>query len=153
MSKNVVVALVIIIVLALAGWFLLKPQNQSSTKTPTNVTLTPTPTATQSPTPAATKGAMMEEKKMNKNIVNINSNGFSPKNVTIKVGESVTWVNKDSEDHTVNSDPHPTHTSYPPLNLGLIKPGDQKSLTFDQAGTYKYHDHLNPSLTGSVTVE
>lgn len=147
MSKNVLIAGVVIIVLALAGWFLLKPQNQSVPPAPSDVTSTPTPT--QSPTPTATAEAMMEEK----NLVTISSSGFSPKKITIKVGGSVTWVNSDTQDHTVNSSPHPTHTDNPFLNLGLIRPGEKKSLTFDKAGTYKYHDHLNPSLNGSVTVE
>jgi len=57
------------------------------------------------------------------------------------------------EENIVNSALHPTHLEYPPLNLGVIKPGESKSLTFPEAGTYKYHDHLNPSLFGSVTVQ
>ena len=150
MSKNVVIVLVVIIVLALAGWYFLKPQQLSAPQTPTDVTSTPTPT--QSPT--ATEDAMMEkEQVMEKNTVQITSAGFSPKSISIKVGESVTWMNSDSQKHTVNSIPHPVHTDYQPLNLGVIQPDNQKSLTFDKVGTYKYHDHLNPSLTGAVTVE
>ena len=148
MSKNVVIALVVIIVLALAGWYLLKPQGQSGSQAPSEVTSTPVPS--QSPTSSATDGAMIVK---DENLVTISASGFTPKSITIKAGESVTWTNNDSEKHTVNSSPHPTHTDYQPLNLGVIQPGQQKSLTFDKAGTYKYHDHLNPSLFGSVTVE
>lgn len=153
MSKNVLIAAVVIIVLALAGWFLLKPQELSAPQPPVEVTSTPTPTQS----PAASDGAMMEEEKTEEKIadktVQIKSSGFKPQNITIKVGESVTWVNQDSQDHTVNSSPHPTHTDNPFLNVGLIRPGEEKSLAFDKAGTYKYHDHLNPSLFGSVTVK
>lgn len=150
MSKNVLIALAVIVVLAVAGWYVLRPQKMSAPQPPQAVTTSPTPT-TQSP--AATEGATMEEKKIDKNTVQISSSGFTPQNMTIKVGESVTWINKDDQKHTVNSLPHPTHTDYLKLNLGVIQPDEQKSLTFTQAGTFKYHDHLNPSLFGSVTVE
>ena len=89
-----------------------------------------------------------------KNIITITAGGFSPAEITIKAEDSVTWVNSDSNDHQVNSGPHPIHTGYQPLNtVGLIKTGESKSLTFPTTGTYKYHDHLNPQLTGEVTVE
>lgn len=145
MSRNVVIAGVVIVVLAVAGWYFLKPQKLSAPQPPQEVTATPTPTQSLS---SATEGAMMD-----KNTIQISSLAFSPKSITIKVGESVTWINKDSQDHTVNSSPHPTHTDNPFLNVGLIRPGEKKSLTFDKAGIYKYHDHLNPSLNGSVAVE
>lgn len=87
------------------------------------------------------------------NLVTITQSGFSLKDITIKAGDTVSWMNSDTIDHTVNSAPHPTHTAYPPLNLDNLKPGETKSLMFPTSGTYKYHDHLNPSLTGSVTVQ
>ncbi len=146
MSKNLAVAVVVILILAVGGFYFIKSQ-QSTQVAPAQVVSTPTPTQTQAP--AATEGAMMK----GETLVKITANGYNPKVVTIKVGDTVSWENDDSANHTVNSSPHPTHTDYPPLNLGLIKPGDKNSLTFDKAGTYKYHDHLNPSLTGSVTVQ
>lgn len=145
MSRNTTVAVVVILVLIVGGWFLTRPK---STPTPAP-SETSTPAPAQTTTPSATEGAMMKEK----NVVKITSDGFTPKNITISAGDTVTWMNSDTVDHTVNSAPHPTHTAYLPLNLGVIKPGDKKSLTFPQAGTYKYHDHLNPSLFGSVTVQ
>lgn len=96
---------------------------------------------------------MVEESSKSKSVVQITSSGFTPQNITVKAGESVTWVNEDTESHQVNSAVHPTHQVYPRLNLGVIKPAETKELSFPDAGSYKYHDHLNPSLTGSVTVE
>ena len=145
MSKNVVIAAVVIVVLVIGGWFLTRPKPAAA---PEVSQPTPAPTASESISPSASPSA-----NMGKNLVTISSSGFSPKAITIKVGDSVTWKNADSENHTVNSAPHPVHTAYPQLNLGLIKPGEEKSLEFKAAGTYKYHDHLNPSLTGSITVE
>lgn len=132
----------VIVVLVIGGWFITRPKQTIAPE----VTQTPIPTVSES-TQASPSA------NMSKNLVTISSTGFAPKAITIKVGDSVTWKNADSENHTVNSAPHPAHTAYPPLNLGLIKPGEEQSLAFPTAGTYKYHDHLNPSLSGSITVE
>ena len=71
----------------------------------------------------------------------------------MKVGESVEFVNNSSSNVQVNSAPHPTHELYPELNIGVIAPGETKSVTFTTAGTKTYHNHLNPSQNGQVTVE
>lgn len=145
MSRNVWIGLALV-VLILTGWFLLRPKQKAETA-PANVS---TPPISES-TAAATEEVTIQASQ---NAVTITSAGFSPQEITVKVGESVTWLNAGSEDHQVNSAPHPTHTAYQPLNtVGLLKSADKKSLTFPTAGTYKYHDHLNPSLFGSVTVQ
>ncbi len=147
MSKNTLIAVAVIIVLGLAGWYLLRSQKPYTPQTPTQVTQTPIPDSASS----ATEEADMTKEK---NVVKITSSGFSPQNITIAAGQTVTWINDDSESHQVNSAVHPTHQVYLPLNtVGLLQSGEKKSLSFPETGTYKYHDHLNPSLTGSVTVE
>lgn len=145
MSRNTAVAAVVIVVVILAGWYFMRPKG---TTAPEVTQPAPDPTASESASPQASPSATMTEK-----VITISSTGFSPKSITIKAGESITWTNNDSSNHTVNSAPHPAHTDYPLLNLGVIKNGESKSLAFPKAGTYKYHDHLNPSLFGSVTVE
>lgn len=147
MSKNAVVVLAVIILLVLGGWYYLQSK-KSSNNQQVSTPQTSTETMSASPSESASPSGMMS-----KNVVKITASGFNPQNMTIKAGESVEWMNDDSENHTVNSAPHPTHTAYSLLNLGVIKPGESKSLTFPTAGTYKYHDHLNPSLTGSITVQ
>lgn len=90
----------------------------------------------------------------NQNTVTYSSTGFDPKTITIKMGQTVTWVNQDTNSLQVASSPHPTHTDYPPLNsVGTIEPGQMSSFTFSTAGTFKYHDHLNPQNWGEVIVE
>ena len=133
---------VVISLLVIAGWFLTRPKPQLDAQpTPTQ-----TPISTESASPVASPSAT-------ENLVTITKSGFSPKDFTIKAGGTVVWMNSDTSPHTVNSAPHPTHTAYKPLNLDTIEPNGQKSLMFPSSGTYKYHDHLNPSLTGSVTVQ
>lgn len=143
MSRNVTLVIVVVLILIVGGWFLTRPKQ---TTIPESVQPTQTPVSKESASPVASPSAAT-------NLVTITKSGFSPKDLTIRLSETVTWMNSDTIDHTVNSAPHPTHTLYTPLNLDTIKPGEKKSLTFPKAGTYKYHDHLNPSLTGSVTVQ
>ncbi len=90
---------------------------------------------------------------VDKNAVTLSQNGYSPASITIKKGERVTWVNKSGAAATVSSDPHPTHTDYPPLNLGKFPDEGSVSLTFDKPGTYGYHNHLNPGQKGTVIVQ
>ena len=71
----------------------------------------------------------------------------------MKVGTKVRWVNKTAIAADVSSADHPTHLKYPPLNLGNFEPDKSVSLVFTEPGTYKYHDHLNPTKLGTVIVE
>ena len=78
---------------------------------------------------------------------------FVPQTMTIKKGESVTWMNEDSALHDVASNPHPTHTDLPGLRSGTLQKGQSYTFRFDQAGNWGYHCHLHPSMTGTVVVE
>ncbi|MBI2008518.1 hypothetical protein HYS82_02580 [Candidatus Amesbacteria bacterium] len=79
--------------------------------------------------------------------------GFVPSDLTIQAGTHVTWTNQSGVTGNVSSDPHPVHTDFPALNLGDFPAGGSVSLTFTTPGTYTYHNHLNPSQAGSVTVQ
>lgn len=153
MNKNLGILLLFVVIILLGGaWFFM--QSQSSQPAPsvdtnnTENTITATSVPSSSPTDSSPSGSVEEK------VISITADSFSPKQLKIKAGETVTWMNNDSEDHQVNSAPHPSHTDYPPLNtIGLLKAGEKKSLMFPDKGTYKFHDHLNPSLFGSIVVE
>ncbi|OGM26233.1 hypothetical protein A2962_04325 [Candidatus Woesebacteria bacterium RIFCSPLOWO2_01_FULL_39_61] len=85
--------------------------------------------------------------------VTLTKSGFSPQTITISQGAKVIWTNESGTTTTVNSADHPTHLKYPPLNLGSFTNGESLSLVFDTPGTYGYHNHLNASQFGTVTVE
>jgi plastocyanin len=78
--------------------------------------------------------------------VNIYGSGFSPKNVTITEGDTVTWVNRDNANHQVLA-------SKGEFVSTILHPGNRFSFTFRAAGTYHYSDELHPKLTGTVTVK
>ena len=91
--------------------------------------------------------------------ITIGANGaVSPANVTIAIGQSVTFVNNDSRAHEMASDPHPNHTDCPSVNaLHVISSGQTKLTTaFNRAGSCGYHDHGDPnnnSLRGRITIQ
>lgn len=88
-----------------------------------------------------------------KNTITLSEQGFLPQKLIVKAGTKVVWQNNSGQNAQINSNPHPTHTAYPPLNLGSIGDGETLELTFTKPGIYGYHNHLNPSEMGYVIVE
>lgn len=94
--------------------------------------------------------------------VEIKSNGFNPGFIAIKVGDTITFINKDIVNHWPASDPHPTHTEYPQQGgcIGSMFDACHElvtnstfSFTFTKAGVWGYHDHLDPFQTGTIRVD
>lgn len=94
--------------------------------------------------PSAQKGSL---------VISYSNNGFSPNPATVKVSQAIEFKNDSGTDVQVNSANHPTHLLFPELNIGVIAPGESKSVTLTKPGTYKYHNHLNASQTGTIIVE
>jgi len=80
--------------------------------------------------------------------------GFTPSVVTIRKGDSVTFTNNSSERMWVASSPHPTHTDYPEFDQ-KVSVGTEVSwsFTFDEAGTYPFHNHSSSTKFGRVVVQ
>ncbi len=142
MNSKMLVGIVILV--AVAGGVLLVSKSSNKQPPPQPIKQESQPTGTATPT---------NQEETNGTTVTISSSGFSPSTLTVKVGTKVTWVNKSGTIANISSVPHPVHTSYPPLNLGNFNDGESVSLVFDKTGTYGYHNHLNPSQTGTVVVE
>jgi plastocyanin len=77
--------------------------------------------------------------------VDIKRSAFSPQTVNIVAGDTIRWRNVDTRNHQVVS---ATGTFASPV----LAPNRTYSFTFDVAGTYRYRDALNPSVTGTVRV-
>lgn len=99
--------------------------------------------------------------------IEMNSDEFSPNILTINVGSTVEWINKDTVEHWPASAMHPTHTVYPGSDIKKCGTSEEKSIfdscrglkqnegwsfTFNEKGTWSYHDHLNPKLYGKIVV-
>ncbi len=76
---------------------------------------------------------------------------FSPSEVTIGVGDSVTWHNDSSVAHTVTSG-NPEDGPDGLFDSGLFLSGDTFSHTFTEAGEYQYFCSIHPWMTGTVIV-
>lgn len=91
--------------------------------------------------------------------ITIGANGaVSPAQVTIAVGQSVTFVNNNSRGHDMSSDPHPSHTDCPQVNaVGTLATGQTKlTNAFTTARTCGFHDHNQPensSLQGRIVIQ
>ncbi len=79
--------------------------------------------------------------------VEITEAGFKPATLTIATGDTVEFLNKDKIPHWPASGPHPTHTNYPPLNIGFLKQGESHLVTFPTVGKFGFHDHIHESDT------
>lgn len=82
-------------------------------------------------------------------------NTFQPNPVQVRIGDTVTWVNDDSQPHTVTSGsngiPDNKFNSSPNF-IPLMAPGATFSHTFREAGEYPYSCLLHPNMIGTVSV-
>jgi plastocyanin len=77
--------------------------------------------------------------------IDIKDFAFNPETVTIKVGTTVKWSNKDNASHTVTGDDGSWGSN------SLAK-GDVFSFTFSKVGTFSYHCGVHPSMKATLTV-
>ena len=89
--------------------------------------------------------------------ITIANGAVSPEEVTVNVGQSVTFANNDGRARAMMSDPHPTHTDCPAINVvGNLQPGQSRlTNSFTIARTCGYHDHNDPdsaSVRGRIIV-
>jgi len=129
MRKNRIGLSVVLIALALAALVLSGCASGGSSAT------TPATGGGSAPPPAASGGgATVTEANL----------AFSPTSVTVKVGDTVTFENKDSAPHVVKIDGQ---------ELGNQAPGATVTWKATKAGTFPFSCTIHPSMTGQVVVE
>ena len=78
--------------------------------------------------------------------VKIDNFSFAPQTLTVPVGATVTWTNRDDIPHTV--------VSTDGVFKSTVRDTDEKfSYTFAKAGTYSYYCSIHPKMTGKVVVQ
>ena len=80
--------------------------------------------------------------------VKIDNFRFDPEVVTVAVGATVTWINRDDVPHTVTASAKPRAFASEALDTD-----DQFSHTFARPGTYAYFCAVHPHMTGRVIVK
>ena len=141
MSQKAVLVIVVIAVIVLGGgaFLLVKDSTKNQPTTETDMSNMQQSTSnTKSPTPTAT------------DVVTIENFAFSPANITVKKGTTVTWTNKDSAAHTVTQDSNTP--GGPGMDSKGLSQGESYTATFTTAGTFKYHCAFHSSMSGTVTV-
>jgi plastocyanin len=78
--------------------------------------------------------------------ITIDNFTFTPTEITISPGTTVTWVNHDDIPHTVVE----AERSFKSKTLDT---DDRFSMTFKSAGSFVYFCSLHPHMTGKVIVE
>jgi len=83
----------------------------------------------------------------NKNKIEIKDFAFNPPTITVKSGETITWINRDEEPHTIVSVEKQFKKS-PALDTD-----QQYTVTAGAPGTYSYFCSVHPKMTGTIVVE
>ncbi|MGK8520512.1 plastocyanin/azurin family copper-binding protein [Nocardia asteroides] len=105
-------------------------------------------TTTRKPArPATTTAQQTGERGPAAATVVVDDMTFSPAEVTVKIGDTVTWRFDDKVPHTVQG----IGDKAMGINSPIIDKGEW-SYTFTTAGTYRYLCSLHPEMRGSVTV-
>jgi plastocyanin len=79
--------------------------------------------------------------------ISMKNRQFSPDTVTVKVGDSVVWINDDEDVHQVISGKDLSDPSLgKPLDSGTLLPGQRLTFTFTKPGTYPYMCVIHWSL-------
>jgi len=81
--------------------------------------------------------------------IDIRNMMFTPSQITVAKGGTVTWTNNDSTTHTVVDDL--SNVGGPAS--GDIAPGSTYSFTFDKTGSFQYHCSIHPSMRGTIVVK
>ena len=156
---------ILILVVLVGGYFLLKSRGEKLVSPVESPIVLPADSGiiTEEPVILEDLGEVeTQEEAQTQNVITYTSGGFSPSVINVKKGGEVTFLNKSEGAMWPASAIHPTHTLYPTQGgcVGStfdacqgIEPGEAWSFKFDIAGSFKYHNHLNPSQTGTVVVE
>jgi plastocyanin len=78
--------------------------------------------------------------------VNIDNFVFGPQTITVPVGTTVTWTNKDDI-------PHTSVSTEGVFKSKVLDTDENFSYTFTKPGTYPYYCTIHPKMTGKVVVQ
>lgn len=86
------------------------------------------------------------------NSATLGDKAYVPTPAEVKVGESVTWTNDDSQIHTATSGAVGGEDSGSVFDSGILSPKATFDFTFDTAGEYDFYCTLHPQMFGKVVV-
>jgi len=129
-----IIGLLIIVALALAGFFISEDAKEEINQD-TNTVVAETGVA---------------------HSIVLTPDGYEPSEISIKVGDKIIFsAHEDYGNvHWPASNLHPTHAIYSEFDpLSPIEPDATWSFVFGKVGEWRFHDHITPYHTGVITVE
>ena len=161
--NKVILGIVIVLAVGVVAWFFF---SQKEVAAPTEESgMSQTNTENENITAGGGAGsASLADDMIDGVTVNYTDAGFEPKSVTIQRGQTVQFVNLSSRGMWVGSDSHPTHTNYPTKSEGdclgssfdtcsSLPVGESWSFTFDETGSWGYHNHTQAGHRGAIIVQ
>ena len=136
MNQRIVLIIIAVLVVAAVAFGLSKSSTGNSNSQASTQSQPSQPSSTQANNSASES-----------NSVTINNFAFSPPNITVKKGDSVTWTNKDTVPHTVTENDNQQGP-----NSSTLSSGEKYSFTFNTVGTFQYHCTIHPDMKGTVVV-
>lgn len=112
---------------------------------------------TTSPTPTPPVTTPLPPPEPGPPTITITATGMSPLEITIAVGQRVTFINNDVRSHDVVGGVDPAHPDCPEiLQVGFLTPGRRGDTgIFTSARTCEYHDHTAlgvPAFQGRIII-
>jgi amicyanin len=133
---------VIIVIVAVAAIALGNKDNKNAATPPA----APNPTSSKESTNSNQNPPTSNNEFSSAKSVSIVNMSYSPADITVKKGTTVTWTNNDTIAHTVTADSNNTFDS------GNMDKGKTFSFTFNNAGTFAYHCTYHADMHGKVVV-
>jgi plastocyanin len=143
--QKVIIGLVVLALIATGAFLITRDSGEEETSNNAGTTNTASPEPATEPQPA--------EEPQGEATISFNGSEFDPDPLTVPEGTTVTVTNNSSQTIQFDSDPHPQHTDNTELNIETISPGESNTFVANTVGTFGYHNHLNPSQTGTIIVE
>ena len=160
MNTKLLIAIIVIALVVVGGYFLIS--SRAAAPSTENMETTSTETS-------QTEEEMPVGDNEYAALITYTDGGFSPETTTIKVGETVRFVNNAGTGMWVGADEHPTHTEYDGTTTkehcvdgapvgGVFDmcrraaTGEFWEFTFTKAGTFDFHNHAQAAHGGTVVV-
>ncbi len=147
MQKSVVIVVFVVILILVGGFFFVRDYGnpKSSNDGLESQSETPVQEAGGNETLPQNISEIKTETKTYE--VLIKGYEFSPETLTVSVGDTVIWTNKDNSRHTVTSD------SGSEIQSGSLSKEGVYSHAFTKAGNYDYHCGLHSGMKGKIVVQ
>jgi len=85
-------------------------------------------------------------------IVTISGGVATPSHIEAHLCDTLTFLNQDDTPREMAFGAHPQHSTYAGEGELPLRKGRGKTITLNEAGTYRFHDHLNPEVYGDFIV-